>query len=406
MAAAQSQTLTFSWTGKNERGKIVQGELDALNLGQARARLRNRGIRPLKVQKKTKSLFSKSGKKITASDIAIFSRQMATMMSSGVPLVQSFDIVGQGHENPSMQEMIMAIKGDVEAGGTLAEALAKHPHQFDSLYISLIAAGEKAGILESLLHKIAVYKEKSEQMKRKIKKAMIYPSMVLGVAGLVITILLVFVIPQFEELFANFGADLPALTKLVVSASEFMQKYILLIIIAVTAMIMIPMRLRKTSKNFARFLDKLSLRLPIMGPILNKSAIARFCRTLATMFAAGTPLVEAMTSVAGACGNAIYYDATMEMRDEISTGTQLQSAMRDTKLFPNMVVQMVSIGEEAGSLDEMLGKVADFYEDEVDALVESLQAMMEPIIIVFLGGIVGTMVTAMYLPIFKLGQAI
>ncbi len=364
MAAAQSQTLTFSWTGKNERGKIVQGELDALNLEQARVRLRNRGIRPLKVQKKTKSLFSKSGKKITASDIAVFSRQMATMMSSGVPLGQSFDIMGQGHENPSMQEIIMAIKGDVEAGGTLAEALAKHPKQFDSLYISLIAAGEKAGVLESLLHKIALYKEKSEQMKQKIKKAMIYPAIVLGVAFIVNVILLL------------------------VGASSFMQPYILLILMAIAAMIIIPLRLRRTSQNFARFLDRLSLRLPIMGPILNKSAIARFCRTLSTMFAAGTPLVEAMTSVAGTCGNAVYYDATIEMRDEIATGTQLQSAMRDTKLFPNMVVHMVSIGEEAGSLDEMLDKVADFYEEEVDAVVGSLQSIMEPIIIIFLGGIV------------------
>ncbi|CAK0742042.1 Type IV pilus assembly protein PilC [Gammaproteobacteria bacterium] len=345
-------------------------------------------------------------KKIIPKDIAVFARQLATMMSSGVPLVQAFEIVGRGHENPAMQELILSIKSDVESGSTLAETLAKHPLYFDKLFCNLVFAGEKAGILESLLHKIAIYKEKTEALKAKVKKAMFYPTAVLVVAFIITTILMIFVIPQFEELFKGFGAQLPALTVMVMDMSKFFQKYWWMIFGGVGGFVYALKELHKRSTAFQFFLDRVNLKLPIMGDIITKSIIARFARTLSTMFAAGVPLVEAMESVAGAAGNKVYSDAILKMRDSIATGQQLQLAMRQAGLFPNMVVQMVAIGEEAGALDAMLGKVADFFEEEVDNMVDGLTSLMEPLIMAFLGVVIGGLVLAMYLPIFKMGQAV
>jgi type IV pilus assembly protein PilC len=396
----------FVYEGTDKSGKKVTGEMSGQSDALVKAVLRRKGINPTKVKKKSKPLLGSGKGKITSKDITIFSRQMATMMSSGVPLVQSFEIVGRGHENAAMQEMILQIKSDVEAGGTLTEALAKHPLQFSELYINLVGAGEAAGILEAILHKLATYLEKTESLKAKIKKALFYPIAVIVVAFIITTILMIFVIPQFQELFAGFGADLPALTLLVIQLSQIFQDFWWAIFGGIFAIGFGFLEARKRSKAFAHFLDRASLKLPIVGDILNKSAIARFARTLSTMFAAGTPLVEAMVSVAGACGNIIYYDATMKMRDEVSTGTQLQVAMRESQLFPNMVVQMVSIGEEAGSLDAMLGKVADFYEEEVDNAVDALTSLLEPMIMAFLGIIIGGLVVAMYLPIFKMGAVV
>jgi type IV pilus assembly protein PilC len=371
-----------------------------------KATLRQQGVNPLKVKKKAKPLFGGGKKKITSKDITTFSRQLATMMSAGVPLVQSFEIVARGLENKSMQDLLLAIKADIEAGGTLAEALGKHPAHFDRLYINLVTAGEAAGILESILHKIATYLEKTEALKSKIKSAMFYPIAVIVVAFVITAILMIFVIPQFESLFKGFGADLPALTKLVITISEYFQEYWWAIFGGLIGTVMGVLKLKKRSTKAAQLFDRLSLKLPVVGKILEQSAVARFSRTLATMFAAGTPLVEAMTSVAGACGNIVFYDAAIKIRDEITTGTQLQVAMRDAQIFPNMVIQMVAIGEESGALDEMLGKVADWYEQQVDDAVEALTSLLEPIIMAVLGVIIGGLVIAMYLPIFKMGQAI
>jgi len=406
MAAQPAKADMYVWEGTDKTGKKVKGERSGQSEALIKAVLRREGINPQKVKKKPKPLFGAKKGKITSKDITIFSRQLATMMSSGVPLVQSFEIVGRGHENPAMQDLILAIKSDVEAGGTLAEAMAKHPLRFNELYTNLVAAGEQSGILEAILHKLATYLEKTESLKAKIKKALFYPIAVIVVAFVITTILMIFVIPQFQELFASFGADLPAMTLMVIQCSKIFQAYWWLIFGAIFGIGYAFVEARKRSIAFAHLLDRMSLKIPIVGEILNKSAIARFARTLATMFAAGTPLVEAMVSVAGACGNIIYYDATMKIRDEVSTGTQLQSAMRDTGLFPNMVVQMVAIGEEAGSLDQMLNKVADFYEEEVDNAVDALTSLLEPMIMAFLGIIIGGLVVAMYLPIFKMGAVV
>jgi type IV pilus assembly protein PilC len=350
-------------------------------------------------------LFRKQGR-VTAADIAIFSRQLATMMSAGIPLVQSFDIVGAGHENPAMQKLILAIKGDVEGGTTLAEALGKHPLHFDDLFTSLVAAGEQAGALETLLDKIATYKEKTEAIKKKIKKALFYPAAVVVVAIIVTAILLIYVIPQFESLFQGFGADLPAFTRMVIDLSKFVQNTgWLLLILAVGAVIGI-IQAKKRSRGFQQFIDRVSLKIPVIGPILNKSCIARYARTLSTTFAAGVPLVEALDSVAGATGNIIYENAVLRMRDEVATGQRLQRAMENTDLFPNMVNQMIAVGEESGSLDAMSAKVADFYEEEVDNAVDSMSSLLEPLIMGILGVLVGGLVIAMYLPIFKLGQVV
>ena len=405
MAEAAVKADMFVWEGVDRHGKRVKGEMSGKSNALIRATLRRQGVNPLKVKKKPKSLFSVGGK-ITTKDITVFSRQLATMMSSGVPLVQSFEIVGRGHENKAMQELILSIKSDVESGTTLNEALAKHPRQFDELYVNLVTAGEQSGILEEILHKLATYMEKTEALKSKIKGALFYPVAVVVVAFVITCILMIFVIPQFQELFSGFGADLPALTMIVINMSKWFQEFWWLLIGGIIGVVVGLYQLKQRSKKFAHFLDRLFLKLPVIGEILEKSAIARFSRTLATMFSAGTPLVEAMTSVAGACGNIVFYDATIQMRDEISTGTQLQVSMRDTNIFPNMVVQMVAIGEESGALDAMLSKVADWYEQEVDDAVDALTSLLEPLIMAVLGVIIGGLVIAMYLPIFKMGQVV
>ncbi len=398
---------TFVWEGTDKRGNRAKGELRGSTPVLIKAELRRQGIKPIKVKKKTKPLFGSGGKKkITPKDIAIFSRQMATMMSSGVPLVQAFDIIGRGHENPAMQELLMTVKSDIEGGNSLAEALSRHPLYFDALYCNLVNAGEQAGILESLLHKIALYKEKIEGIKGKIKKALFYPAAVIFASFIVTTILLYFVVPQFAEMFKNFGADLPALTLMVVAMSDFMMEYWWLVIGGAVGTVYAFLEAKQKSVAFQEFLQRASLKAPIFGELIRKAAIARFARTLSTMFAAGVPLVEAMTTVAGASGNVVYAQAILRMRDEIATGMSLQMSMRQAGLFPNMVVQLVAIGEEAGSLDAMLGKVADFYEEEVDNAVDGLSSLMEPIIMAFLGVIIGGLVIAMYLPIFKMGQVV
>ena len=403
---AAIRSSMYAWEGIDKNGKRVKGEMSGQSDALIKTTLRRQGVNPLKVKKKAKPLFGDSGGKITTKDITVFSRQLATMMSSGVPLVQSFEIVGRGHENKAMQNLILAIKSDVEAGGALAEAFGKHPQQFDELYVNLVTAGEHAGILEDILHKLATYMEKTEALKSKIKGALFYPTAVVAVAFIITCILMIYVIPQFEDLFKGFGADLPGLTQLVVNMSNWFVANWYLMFAAIGGTIVGLWQAKKRSVKFAHLIDRFSLKIPIIGDILNKSAIARFSRTLATMFAAGTPLVEAMSSVAGACGNIVYYNAVMKMRDEIATGTQLQISMRDVGLFPNMVVQMVAIGEESGALDTMLTKVADWYEQEVDDAVGALTSLLEPIIMAVLGVLIGGLVIAMYLPIFKMGQVV
>ncbi len=406
MAEAAAKLDMFVWEGVDKHGKKVKGEMSGQNDALIKAQLRRQGVNPLKVKKKSKPLFGGGGGKITTKDITVFSRQMATMMSSGVPLVQSFEIVGRGHENKAMQDLIMTIKADVEAGGSLNEALGKHPKYFNELFVNLVTAGEHAGILEDILHKLATYMEKTEALKSKIKGAMFYPIAVIVVAFIITCILMIFVIPQFQDLFSGFGADLPALTLFVIEMSKWFQANWYILIGGIVGTIVLIMQAMKRSVKFAHFVDRLLLKIPVLGDILDKSAIARFARTLSTMFAAGTPLVEAMTSVAGACGNIVYYEAVMKMRDEVATGTQMQAAMRDAGIFPNMVIQMVAIGEESGALDAMLGKVADWYEQEVDDAVESLTSLLEPLIMAVLGVLIGGLVVAMYLPIFKMGQVV
>ena len=397
----------FVWEGTDKSGKRVKGEMSGQSDALVKANLRRQGVNPLKVKKKPKSLFSKVGKsKITPKDITVFSRQLATMMSSGVPLVQAFEIVGRGHENAGMQELILGIKADVEAGNSLVEALRKHPLQFNELYCNLIQAGEHAGILEAILHKLAAYMEKTEALKSKIKSALFYPAAVVIVAAIVVTILMIFVIPQFAELFSGFGADLPALTQFLIDSSNFFVKWWWALFAAIIGVVMGFLEVKKRSIVFGHYLDRMSLKMPVIGDVLEKGAIARFARTLETMFAAGTPLVEAMTSVAGAAGNIVFYEACLKIRDAISTGTSLQASMRDTGLFPNMVVQMVAIGEESGAIDAMLGKVADWYEQEVDDAVEALTSLLEPMIMAFLGVVIGGIVVGMYLPIFKMGAVV
>jgi type IV pilus assembly protein PilC len=404
--AEAAKAHMFVWEGTDKSGKKVKGEMSGQSDALVKAMLRRQGVNPLKVRKKPKPLFGGGKGKVKSKDITVFSRQLATMMSSGVPLVQAFEIVGRGHENPAMQELILAIKADVESGNSLTDALNKHPLQFNQLYCNLVEAGEQSGILEGILHKLAIYMEKTEALKSKIKAALFYPTAVIVVAFIIVTILMIFVIPQFSEMFSSFGADLPALTQFLVDASDFFVEQWIFIFGVVIAAVVGVLELKKRSRRFGELVDMYSLRIPIIGEILEKSAIARFSRTLETMFAAGTPLVEAMTSVAGACGNIVFYHAVMKMKDEISTGTQLQSAMRDTGLFPNMVVQMVAIGEESGAIDTMLGKVADWYEQEVDDAVEALTSLLEPAIMAFLGVVIGGIVIGMYLPIFKMGSVV
>ena len=395
----------YTWEGTDKQGKKVKGEMESASVAYVNATLRRQGISPVKVQKRRAALF-KTKKKIKTKDVAVFTRQLATMLVAGIPIAQAFDIVGKGHENPSMQELIMGIKNDIEAGTNLTAALGKHPLYFDALYCNLVAAGEQAGILDSILDKVATYKEKIEAIKGKIKAALFYPAAVVVVAFIITAVLLVFVIPQFESLFQGFGADLPALTKMVVELSRAFQSYWYLIIGSIVGAVAFLTYSYKRSVKMQHGMDRTLLKTPVIGPIVKKATIARFARTLSTMFAAGVPLVEALDSVAGASGNRVYYEGTMAIKADVSTGMQLQAAMNSTGLFPNMVVQMVAIGEESGELDAMLGKVADFYEREVDDAVAALSSLLEPIIMAFLGIVIGGLVIAMYLPIFKMAATV
>jgi type IV pilus assembly protein PilC len=402
--AIASKQLPFKWEGTDKKGKKLKGRMLAASEAAVKADLRRQGVLAKRVSKESQ-LF-KSGKKIVAEDIALFSRQLATMLQAGIPMVQCFDIIGNGHDKPSMQKLVMAIKADVEAGTSLHEALAKHPLYFDDLFVNLVEAGEHAGALETLLDKVATYKEKTEALKKKIKKALFYPTAVLVVAVVVTLILLIFVIPQFESLFKGFGAELPAFTQMVVNLSRFVQSKGWMLFIVFGGIGYTFFYFKKRSRPMRIALDKLMLKMPIVGPILVKAAIARYARTLSTMFAAGVPLVEALTSVAGATGNIVYEIGTLKIRDEVSTGQRLQRSMENTGLFPNMVVQMIAVGEESGSLDQMSSKVADFYEADVDAAVDGMSSLLEPLIMAILGVLVGGMVIAMYLPIFKLGAVV
>jgi len=403
--AATVSTVPFIWEGTDRKGQKVKGKAMAADEASVRADLRRQGVVPIRIRKQSKGLFSGSGK-ITPADIAIFMRQLATMLAAGIPLVQSFEIVGNGHENAAMQKLILAIKADVEGGTALAEALAKHPLYFDDLVINLVEAGEQAGALETLLDKIATYKEKTEALKKKIKKALTYPAAVLVVAFIVTTILLIFVIPAFEDLFQGFGADLPTFTRMVIDLSVFVREKGFFIATIIGIAVGSFFYFKKRSRSMRHFLDRMSLKIPVIGPILQKASIARYARTLSTMFAAGVPLVEALESVAGATGNIVYEVGVLQMRDEVATGQRLQQAMENTDLFPNMVIQMIAVGEESGSLDEMSSKVADFYEEDVDNAVDNLSSLLEPMIMAILGVLVGGLVVAMYLPIFKMGSVI
>jgi type IV pilus assembly protein PilC len=403
-AKTVKRDIAFSWSGMDKKGNRVSGKSLAPDEAALRADLRRQGIAVNRIKKQSKA-FQRGGK-VKPEDIAVFSRQLATMLAAGIPLVQSFEIVGNGNDKPSMQKLILDIKADVEGGTSLHEALGKHPLYFDDLYVNLVEAGEQAGALETLLDKIATYKEKTEALKKKVKKALFYPAAVMVVAVVVTVILLLFVIPQFEALFKGFGADLPAFTQFVINMSRWLQDnwYIFFGIIGAAAYFFLYFK--KRSKAMREFLDRSMLKFPIIGPILYKSAVARFARTLSTMFAAGVPLVEALESVAGATGNIVFENAVLKMRDEVATGQRLQRAMENTGLFPNMVIQMIAVGEEAGALDAMSGKVATFYEAEVDNAVDSMSSLLEPLIMAILGVLVGGLVIAMYLPIFKLGAVV
>jgi type IV pilus assembly protein PilC len=397
--------VPFTWEGTDRKGKKVKGKAMAGDEAAVRADLRRQGVVPTRIRKQSKGLFSRKTK-ITSADIALFSRQLATMLAAGIPLVQAFEIVGTGHENAGMQKLIMAVKADVEGGSSLAQALAKHPLYFDDLFVNLVESGEQAGALESLLDKIATYKEKTEAIKKKIKKALTYPAAVLVVAFIVTIILLIFVIPAFEDLFQGFGADLPTFTRMVIDLSQFVRDKGFYLATIIGGAIFAFLYFKKRSRPMRHFLDRLILKTPIIGPIMQKAAIARYSRTLSTMFAAGVPLVEALESVSGACGNIVYEEGVLRMRDEVATGQRLQQSMENTDLFPNMVIQMIAVGEESGSLDEMSGKVADFYEEDVDNAVDNLSSLLEPMIMAILGVLVGGLVVAMYLPIFKLGAVV
>jgi len=403
--SAVASTVPFVWEGTDRKGKKIKGKSMATNEAAVRADLRRQGVVPSRIKKQRQGIFAGGGK-ITPADIAIFMRQLSTMLAAGIPLVQSFEIVGAGHENAAMQKLIMSVKADVEGGSALAESLAKHPLYFDDLVVNLVEAGEQAGALESLLDKIATYKEKTEALKKKIKKALTYPAAVLVVAFVVTTILLIFVIPAFEDLFQGFGADLPTFTRMIIDLSIFVREEGFYLAALIGGLIFAFLYFKKRSKKMRHFLDRIMLKAPIIGPILEKAAIARYSRTLSTMFAAGVPLVEALESVAGATGNIVFEIGVLEIRDEVSTGLRLQQAMENTDLFPNMVNQMIAVGEESGSLDEMSSKVADFYEEDVDNAVDNLSSLLEPIIMSILGVLVGGLVVAMYLPIFKMGSVI
>ncbi|HEY2274551.1 MAG TPA: type II secretion system F family protein [Steroidobacteraceae bacterium] len=395
--------VPFAWEGRDKRGARIKGKSLAPDESALRAELRRQGIAPSRIRKQRDG---RRGGRVDAGDIAVFSRQLATMLAAGIPLVQAFEIVGAGNEKAAMQKLILDVKAEVEGGTSLHEALGKHPLYFDDLFVNLVEAGEQAGALESLLDKVATYKEKTEALKKKVKKALFYPTAVLAVAVIVTVVLLIFVIPQFESLYKGFGADLPAFTQMVINLSWFVQHDGVYIAVVLGLAGYSFFYFKKRSKAMREFLDRAMLKFPIIGPILNKAAIARYARTLSTMFAAGVPLVEALESVAGATGNIVYENAVLRMRDEVATGQRLQRAMEATGLFPNMVNQMIAVGEESGSLDEMSSKVATFYEAEVDNAVDAMSSLLEPLIMVVLGVLVGGLVIAMYLPIFKLGSVV
>lgn len=400
--ASGSKEAMFEWQGKDRNGKIVRGEMRAMGENQVQASLRRQGILPTKIKKRRMS----SGKKITTKDLSIFTRQLATMMKAGVPLLQAFDIVGKGNANPSVAKLLNDIRTDVETGTSLNAAFRKYPMYFDNLYCNLVEAGEAAGILDQLLDRLAVYMEKTEAIKSKIKSALMYPISVIVVAFVVVAVIMIFVIPAFKSTFSSFGADLPAPTLLVIAISEFFVAYWWLIFGSIGGGLYFFIQAWKRNEKVQMAMDRLMLKMPIFGSLVEKSVIARWTRTLATMFAAGVPLVEALDSVGGASGNFVYQQATEKIQREVSTGTSLTTAMSNANIFPNMVLQMCAIGEESGSIDHMLGKAADFYEAEVDDMVAGLSSLMEPIIIVFLGGLIGGIVVSMYLPIFKLGQVV
>ena len=399
---AKVKEVTYLWEGKDKSGKVIKGQMRAGGTALVNVTLRRQGIVVTKVAKQRIG----RGGKVSDKDVTLFTRQMATMMKAGVPLLQSFDIVGKGHANPAVARLLMSIKTDVETGSSLAAAFRKFPLHFDALFCNLVAAGEQAGILESLLDRLATYKEKILAIKSKIKSALFYPIAVIVVAFIIMAVIMIFVIPAFKEVFTNFGADLPAPTLFVMGVSDFFVKYWYLIFGVVIGGTWGFLELWKRSVPVQIFMDRWTLRLPVFGDLIRKSTIARWTRTLSTMFAAGVPLVEALDSVGGASGNWVYLQATKEIQRKVSTGTSLTTSMQESNVFPNMVVQMVSIGEESGALDAMLGKVADFFEAEVDDAVEALSSLMEPMIMVVLGTLIGGMVIAMYLPIFKLGGAV
>ncbi|HVK98330.1 MAG TPA: type II secretion system F family protein [Dongiaceae bacterium] len=403
---AEPKVQLFLWEGTDKRGNKVKGELPGQNMTLVKAELRKQGIMANKVRKKPTALFGQRKKKITPMDIAVFTRQLATMMKAGVPLVQSFDIVAEGHDNPSMRELLLRIKADIEGGNNLANSLKQHPAYFDDLFCSLVESGEQSGALETMLDRIAIYKEKTEALKAKIKKAVKYPIAVICVAVIVTVILLVKVVPTFQELFEGFGAELPAFTQMVIDMSEWLQEWWLLMIVAMIGGAFAFIEAKKRSPAFNDSLDRLSLRLPVVGDILFKATIARFARTLATTFSAGVPLVEALESVAGATGNVIYRNAVLKIKEDVSSGTQLNFSMKASGIFPAMAVQMNAIGEESGALDTMLDKVASYYEAEVDNAVDGLTSLLEPIIMAVLGVLVGGLIIAMYLPIFQLGSVV
>ncbi len=408
MAAKKAQMMpTFTYDGVDRKGLKIKGELPARNMALAKVTLRKQGITINNIREKRKNILEGlMKKKVSTLDITVFTRQLATMMKAGVPLVQGFEIVAEGLENPAMREVVLGIKGEVEGGNTFAGALRKYPQYFDKLFCSLVESGEQSGALETMLDRVAIYKEKSELLKQKIKKAMKYPATVIVVAIIVTIILMVKVVPVFEDLFTSFGADLPAFTKMVVNMSQWMQKYWFLLIIGIGGAVAAFIEAKKRSQKFRDTLDKLALKLPIFGDLVYKAIIARYSRTLATTFAAGVPLIDALESTAGATNNVIYERAVMRIREDVSTGQQLQFAMRASNLFPPMAVQMVAIGEESGALDAMLDKVATHFENEVDNAVDGLTSMMEPLIMAILGVLVGGLVVAMYLPIFQMGSVV
>ena len=403
MAEKGGKEITFQWEGTDRKGKKIKGEMKASGESFVNATLRRQGITVIKVKKQ--SSFG-GGAKVTTKDVTLFTRQLATMMKAGVPLLQSFDIVGKGHSNPAVAKLLGDIKADVETGSSLSQAFRKYPLYFDNLYCNLVNAGEQAGILDALLDRLATYMEKTQAIISKIKSALFYPVSIIVVAFVITAVIMIFVIPAFKDLFSSFGADLPAPTLIVMSISDFFVKYWWAIFGSIGGALWFFFYTWKRSAKMQAVMDRLLLKLPIFGHLVMISTVARFSRTLSTMFAAGVPLVDALDSVAGAAGNRVYYDATKRIQSEVSTGTSLTVAMQNADVFPNMVLQMVAIGEESGALDSMLSKVADFYEQEVDDNVEAISSLMEPVIMVVLGTLIGGLVVAMYLPIFKMGSAV